>query len=991
MECIYSAVLAVILTLIVLYVFNDWNTTPKNFPPGPKPLPIIGNLHIINLRKPYLTLMELSKTYGSVFSIQMGMKKMVVLTGYETVKNALVNHAEEFGERAKVPVFENMNKGMGLIFSHGDNWKAMRRFTIMTLRDFGMGKCTIEDRILEECDHVAQKFQSFNGQPFDNSVVLNAAVGNIIVTIVLGHRMDYEDPTFLRLLRLTNENIRLGGSPMSSLYNMFPGIIGLFPGSHKTIMTNLAEINEFITKTFVSHLKDLDVDDKRSFIDAFLVKQQEEKNNDHSYYHNKNLLSLVRNLFSAGLETTATTLRWGLLLMTKYPDIQEKVQKEIETVIGNLHPKYDHRHQMPYTNAVIHEIQRFANIVPMNLPHQTIKDVNFMGYFLPEGTFIIPLLTSVLYDETQFKEPQQFNPQHFLDSKGNFVKSDAFMPFSAGRRVCAGENLAKMELFLFFTSFLQKFTFRKPPYVKDVDLTAAVGITTPPRPHKICATVRHLLTAPETVTMECIYSVVLAVILALIVIYVFNDWNTTPKNFPPGPKPLPIIGNLHIINLKKPYLTLMELSKTYGSVFSIQMGMKKMVVLTGYETVKNALVNHAEEFGERAKVPLFEKMDKGMGLLFSHGDNWKAMRRFTIMTLRDFGMGKRTIEDRILEECDHVVQKFQSFTGQPFDNSVVMNAAVGNIIVTIALGHRMDYEDPTFLRLLRLTNENVRLGASPMISLYNMFPGIIGLFPGNHKTIITNLAKINEFITKTFVSHLKELDVDDKRSFIDAFLVKQQEEKNNDHSYYHNKNLLSLVRNLFSAGMETTATTLRWGLLLMTKYPDIQEKVQKEIETVIGNLQPKYDHRHHMPYTNAVIHEIQRFANIVPMNLPHQTTKDVNFMGYFLPEGTFIIPLLASVLYDETQFKEPQQFNPQHFLDSKGNFVKSDAFMPFSAGRRVCAGENLAKMELFLFFTSLLQKFTFRKPPYVKDVDLTAAVGITTPPRPHKICAIVRH
>ncbi|XP_077345176.1 cytochrome P450 2K1-like isoform X2 [Lithobates pipiens] len=435
--------------------------------------------------------------------------------------------------------------------------------------------------------------------------------------------------------------------------------------------------------------------------------------------------------------------------------------------------------------------------------------------------------------------------------------------------------------------------------------------------------------------MELIFSALLTLIAASVILYIYSfitDCITSPRNFPPGPRPLPLIGNLHIMNLKKPYLTLMELSKTYGPVFSIQMGMKKMVVLTGYEAVKNALVGHAEEFGERACIPILEKIDKGMGVIFSHGENWKAMRRFTISTLRDFGMGKSTIEDRILEESDHLVQKFQTFQGKPFDNSLSITAAVGNIIVSVALGHRMNYEDPTFLRLLKLTNENVRLAGTPMISLYNMFPGVIGLFPGDHKTLFSNMKAINEYITKTFVNHLKELDEDDQRSFIDAFLVRQKEEEGNPGTYFHNRNLLSLVRNLFSAGMETTAATLRWGLLLMTKYPEIQEKVQNEIAKVIGTVQPKYNLRHQMPYTSAVLHEIQRFANILPMNLPHLTTKDVHFMGYFIPKDTYIIHLLTSVLHDKTQFAEPHIFNPQHFLDSQGNFQKKDAFMPFSAG-----------------------------------------------------------
>ncbi|XP_029451955.1 cytochrome P450 2K6-like [Rhinatrema bivittatum] len=476
-----------VLTLICyLNAINVWNKrTQQNFPPGPRPLPVIGNLHIMNLKRPYKTLLKLSEKYGSVFSIQLGMKKMVVLTGYETVKEALVNHADEFGERARVPIFQRFSKGLGIIFSHGENCKVMRRFTITTLRDFGMGKRTIEEKIIEECGFLIRHFESFTGTPFDTSVIMNTSIANIIAAIVQGHRFDYLDPAFLRFLRLITESDGLLESPMVALYNIFP-IFGLFPGSHKTILKHVIEVNASIKSTLMECLKQLDANDQRNFIDVFLAKQKEEKSN-LTYFNEENLINIVQNLFAAGMGTTASTLRWSLLLMMKYPEIQEKVQEEIERVIGSSQPRIEHRKQMPYTDAVIHEIQRFADVVPMNLPHETTTDTNFRGYFIPKGTLIIPLLTSVLKDKTQFENPEEFNPQHFLDSDGKFVKKDAFMPFSAGRRICIGETLAKMELFIFFTSLLQKFTFHPPPGVTDLDLTPVSGITTPPMPHLICA------------------------------------------------------------------------------------------------------------------------------------------------------------------------------------------------------------------------------------------------------------------------------------------------------------------------------------------------------------------------------------------------------------------------------------------------------------------------------------------------------------------------
>uniref|UniRef100_A0A674J3C0 Uncharacterized protein n=2 Tax=Terrapene triunguis TaxID=2587831 RepID=A0A674J3C0_9SAUR len=156
----------------------------------------------------------------------------------------------------------------------------------------------------------------------------------------------------------------------------------------------------------------------------------------------------------------------------------------------------------------------------------------------------------------------------------------------------------------------------------------------------------------------------LFVLTLLFIMKTEKFWNSNfQEDFPPGPKPLPIIGNLHIMDLKRPYRTMLELSKKYGPVFSIQMGCQKMVVLSGYETVKEALVNQADAFAERPKVPVFEELSKGYGVIFSHGNNWKVMRRFTLTTLRDFGMGKRAIEDRIVEEYGFLMKDIESRKG----------------------------------------------------------------------------------------------------------------------------------------------------------------------------------------------------------------------------------------------------------------------------------------------------------------------------------------
>uniref|UniRef100_A0A7N8XPI4 Cytochrome P450 2K1-like n=1 Tax=Mastacembelus armatus TaxID=205130 RepID=A0A7N8XPI4_9TELE len=520
----------------------------------------------------------------------------------------------------------------------------------------------------------------------------------------------------------------------------------------------------------------------------------------------------------------------------------------------------------------------------------------------------------------------------------------------------------------------------------------------------------------------------LVVLLFVFFISSFSFSSQENERDPPGPKPLPLLGNLLQLDLKRPYNTLLKFSKKYGSVFTVYLGPQKVVVLAGYKTVKEALVNNAEEFGERDPMQIINDTNPGhgkgrisfqyhvicflttvfvlhkilinpyvlfkyfiSGVIWSNGDSWKEMRRFALTNLRDFGMGKKACEDKIIEESHYLIDVFKKFKGEAFDTSQPMNYAISNIICSMVYGSRFEYDDPEFTSMVDRINRNIQLLASPSIQVYNQFPCI-----GKWLSVRNEILKLTEANKKQnlrLFSRLKEtLNPDMCRGFVDAFLVRKQqlEECGNTKSHFHDANLLMTVLNLFAAGTDTTATTLRWALLLMVKYPKIQEQVREELNRVIGSRQVQVEDRKNLPFTDAVIHETQRLANIVPVALPHKTSQDITFQGYFIKKGTTVYPLLTSVLYDEKEWERPHTFNPAHFLDKDGKFVKRDAFMPFSAGRRICLGESLARMELFIFFTTLLQHFRFTPSPGVSEdeLDLTPRIGLTLNPSPHKLCAI---
>uniref|UniRef100_A0A8W4FFT3 unspecific monooxygenase n=1 Tax=Sus scrofa TaxID=9823 RepID=A0A8W4FFT3_PIG len=503
-------------------------------------------------------------------------------------------------------------------------------------------------------------------------------------------------------------------------------------------------------------------------------------------------------------------------------------------------------------------------------------------------------------------------------------------------------------------------------------------------------------------------AVVLVLCLSCLLLLSLWKQSSGKGKLPPGPTPLPILGNILQLDVKNISKSLSNLSKVYGPVYTVYLGLKPTVVLHGYEAMKEALIDAGEEFSGRGHFPMAERVNKGHGIIFSNGKIWKETRRFSLMTLRNFGMGKRSIEERIQEEACCLVEELRKTNASPCDPTFLLGCAPCNVICSIIFHNRFDYTDPNFLTLLEKFNENFKIMSTPWMQVCSNFPALIDYLPGSHNKVLKNSAYVKSYILEKVKEHQASLDVNDPRDFIDCFLIKMEQkhshiytyaffslyylpsfdqhfrclcvhgselstmEKHNHQMAFTFENLIATISDLFEAGTETTSTTLRYGLLLMLKHPDVTAKVQKEIDSVIErHRSPCMQDRIHMPYTDAVVHEIQRYIDLVPIGLPHTVTRDIKFRNYLIPKGTTVLTSLTSVLNDDQEFPNPEVFDPGHFLDESGNFKKSDCFMPFSTGKRICVGEGLARMELFLFLTSILQKFTLEPVIDLKDIDTT--------------------
>ncbi|XP_074088738.1 cytochrome P450 2E1 [Macrotis lagotis] len=485
----------------------------------------------------------------------------------------------------------------------------------------------------------------------------------------------------------------------------------------------------------------------------------------------------------------------------------------------------------------------------------------------------------------------------------------------------------------------------------------------------------------------------LALLIWLVFLLFVSVWKQIYSSWklPPGPFPLPIVGNLLNLDIKNIPKSFEKLAEEYGPVFTVYVGPRRIVVLHGYKAVKEALLDRKNDFAGRADIPSFEDHDSN-GIIFNNTETWRDTRRFGLTVLRDYGMGKQSNEERIQRESHFLIEALRKTNSQPFDPTFILGGGPLNVISDILFHHRLDYSDKQCQRLLHLYNENFFLLSSPWLQIYNNVGSFLRYLPGSHWTVMKNIAEAKQYVFERVKEHQELLDVNSPQDLTDCLLIQMEKDKKNQKNGFDLENVTVTVADLLFAGTETTSTSLRYGLLLLLKYPEVEAKLHEEIDQVIGPERlPSMKDKVNMPYMDAVVHEILRYINLVPSNLPHVMNQDIQFRGYSIPKGTTVYPTLSSIMLDKEEFPNPKQFDPGHFLNENGKFKYSDYFKAFSAGKRVCVGEGLARMELFLFLIVILQHFKLQPLVSPEKVDITpATIGFGTIPPVYKLRLLPR-
>ena len=415
------------------------------------------------------------RTSSCKYSTQLRQTVTVVFTScgdIELVKKYFTK--ESFTNR---PTYAALNAftNPGIIMYNGETWRALKRFTMKALKSLGFGRSVFEPEMHREINYFLDYIDHLRKKgPIKIGKLTGPAASNVVTLIVVGERFDYDHPTRKKLdeifLRAEDgEQKRIDYLSPINFVESFRDLLLKFP-LPLPLTNRLKELQRFNKKYIRSRVEavkltfDWQKDEPKNYIEYFIKEVNENRDDpdfDMKYFDEEYLIQNCYAFFVAGSATTQEYLEWWFLVMSQYPEVQERMRKEVDEMIGDKKATLSDRNSMPYTEAVIHEVHRWASLIGVNLPHCVFEESEFGPYLLPAGTQIIVNMDKIHHDPDNFAKPDEFLPERFLSADGKkFTRSEKVIPFGYGKRSCPGESLAQAEIFLFAVSTLQRFIIK---------------------------------------------------------------------------------------------------------------------------------------------------------------------------------------------------------------------------------------------------------------------------------------------------------------------------------------------------------------------------------------------------------------------------------------------------------------------------------------------------------------------------------------------------
>ncbi|KAK1978635.1 cytochrome P450 [Colletotrichum cereale] len=488
------------------------------------------------------------------------------------------------------------------------------------------------------------------------------------------------------------------------------------------------------------------------------------------------------------------------------------------------------------------------------------------------------------------------------------------------------------------------------------------------------------------------YAFLIPLAVVAVVTFQLRNVGRRPKEYPPGPPTLPLIGNLHQIPSTKPHLQFKKWAKEYGPVYSLILGTKVMIVLSSDQAVKDLLDKRSAIYSSRTDVYLGNVASANLRVvLMKYGETWRMIRKIFHQALH-FGAAKGYIPYQDLESK----QMLTGFLDQPHHFADHIRRFTNSLTTQMVFGFRTaSIHDEKLKKLYHCTekwSEVMRSSAAALLDVYPMLRNLGPLSPG--KQYAKRLHKEESVLyTGHWMDAKKRVLEGTAKPCLCIGITESQKELgfSDDLAGY-------IAGSLLEAGSDTTAATLHGFVQAMLVHPSVQKHAQEELDRVCGTERlPNIDDWDSMPYIRACIKESLRWMPTVILGIPHAVIRDDEYMGYKIPNGAGVILNVWAINMDEDRWENPRAFDPSRYLGddqnsfesaSNGDPSKRDHYV-FGGGRRFCQGTHIADRSLFLAISRLLWSFRFERAVDSRGTEVVPDAeditdGVLVQPRPFK-------
>ncbi|KAH9478395.1 Cytochrome P450 monooxygenase 98 [Psilocybe cubensis] len=432
--------------------------------------------------------------------------------------------------------------------------------------------------------------------------------------------------------------------------------------------------------------------------------------------------------------------------------------------------------------------------------------------------------------------------------------------------------------------------------------------------------------------------------------------------YPPGPKPLPLIGNALDFPSEKFAQNYADWAKKYDSpiVHAESLG-NHVVVLNKLEDAIELLEVRAKLYSDRPTLPIFPLMGWDFNVaLMPYGDMWRQHRRicqqnFNPQAVRKYESLQTEKVQRFLRSLLETPQDFETHN------------KIFSVSLTTCMMYGYDIKSVDD-RVIEVAEEGNVIGGRLVVpggSLINIFPflkHIPAWFPGasSHKAAV-ECKKLTEEMMRIPTDFVKKSLAEGTAvpSLVTDFYERKYAVGASEEEEELIKNVAYTV---YGAASDTTISASNTFICQMVLNPDVQRKAQEEIDRVVGSKRlPTFEDRKSLPYLEAIYREVLRFKPPIPISVAHAVTEDDHYKGYLIPKGTVVYPNIWAMSHDEEVYTEPFAFNPDRFFDENGKLNDDDRILAYGFGRRICVGKSVASTSLWLQMATTLACFTMSK------------------------------